>query len=136
MFIEQRLLGGRIDRGGGGRSVGGTTHAHWASGSLFTGCVLLEVTGRKGECAHAWAPQARDSGYLGDGEALSPGSGSASTLYLAWAAEEGVALRGVVVGSGRGGAVRRLETLLLSTYCVPGSVEFPRTSKTGSSAFP
>lgn len=24
---------------------------------FFTGCVLLEVTGRKGECTHAWAPR-------------------------------------------------------------------------------
>lgn len=23
--------------------------------NLFTGCILFEVTGRKGDCTHAWA---------------------------------------------------------------------------------
>lgn len=75
-----------MTKGGGGRGVGITTHAHWAFGSLFTGCVLLEVTGRKGECAHAWAPPSlglrlpwRRRG------ALPPESGSASSLHLALA---------------------------------------------------
>lgn len=58
-----------MTEGGGGLRVGATTHARRASGS-FTGCVLLEVTGRKGECAHARALPSLVPGYLGDGEAL------------------------------------------------------------------
>lgn len=60
-----------MTEGGGGRGVGETTHARSASGSL-TGCVPLEVTGRKGQCAHAWALPGLRPGYLGDREALSP----------------------------------------------------------------
>lgn len=64
---------------------------------------------------------ASNFGYLWDYEALSLGSGSASSLLEAVAAKTG------------GG---RLETLLLSTYYVPSAVEPPRTSKTGSGACP
>lgn len=42
--------------GGGGLGVGGTTHMRsQLLANLFTGCILFEVTGRKGDCTHAWA---------------------------------------------------------------------------------
>lgn len=106
-----------MTEGGGGRGVGGTTHARSTSGSL-TGCVPLEVTGRKGQCAHAWALPSLRPGYLGDREAPSPQDLVVSSFLQALAAEAGV----LAVGRREAGRGCVFRNNLLSTFCEPGAV--------------